>query len=66
MNSDFVPAHIKEEFLRACGSEAHLVTDSSSFEHDPDTKAEQKETLLAQLNQLVAADSAQLGRDEPA
>lgn len=69
MNSGFVPAPIKEEFLRACGSEADLVTDSWFFE--PESEAEQRDALLAQLHQLVsiqlvAAESAQLGRNEPA
>lgn len=74
MNSGFVPAPTKEEFLRACGSDADLVTDSWFFEPDlqaGESAAEQRATLLAQLNQLVsiqlvAAESAQLGRNEPA
>jgi hypothetical protein len=74
MNSGFVPAPIKDEFLRACGSDADLVSDTWFYEPDLQTSesaAEQRATLLAQLNQLVsvqlvAAESAQLGRNEPA
>ena len=74
MNSGFVPAPVKEEFLRARGGDADKVKDAWFFKPElqaGETEGEQKATLLAQLNklvsiQLVSAESARLGRNEPA
>lgn len=73
MNSGFVPAPVREDFLQVYGSEADLVPDAWFFEPElqaGESKEEQKTALVTQLRrltsiQLVACESAQLGRSEP-